>query len=165
MLDLAHGAAITRTQLADNDQIFSLQVQTELYTNLERVCAVVVVSVAAGSLGVAGGGGRLRRRSTESETLDVLPLHRLRLEGGVGHGCGWGVVAVGGGRGCSRGARRAGSTGFAGRRSDGTVGCRRRRALGQLFYSVSNLAPECDGDVTPITIRKWAKGGPQRLLD
>ena len=162
MLHLAHGTAISGTQLADDNQIFCLEVQTELYTDLEGVCAVVVVSGAAGGLGVAGGGCGLGRRGAESKTLYVLPLHRLRLEGGVGHGCGRGWLQLPGGEGCGRFVRQALQEGaaMAGRAAGGY-----RLALGQLLCSVSNVARSCDDDVSPITIRKWAKGGPQRLLD
>jgi hypothetical protein len=128
--------AIACSELAQNDQILCFQVQSEFDANLKRVCAVIVLAEAARRLGVAGRRCGLWRRGTEGEAFDILPLHRLRLEGGVGHG---------GGLECGR------SVADAQGRLDGQRYRkeRRRSVLASVsssraaLYAVSDLAPEC----------------------
>lgn len=53
MLHLAHCAPISRAELAEDYQILRFQIQPELYTNLQSVCAVLVMPQGAGYLRVA----------------------------------------------------------------------------------------------------------------
>jgi hypothetical protein len=71
-------------QFPQHYQIFGLQVQLELNANLKCILFLVVGS-GAGYLGVSGGGGGLGWGSAKCEALDVLPLHRLLLEGRLSH--------------------------------------------------------------------------------
>jgi hypothetical protein len=92
MLHFADCSSIARAQLPQNNQILGLEVQLELYANFQRVL-LIVVARASWYLGIAGRGRRLGRRGAESKPLEVLPLHRLRLER-VAHGAGGGRRAL-----------------------------------------------------------------------
>lgn len=87
MPHLADGASIAVTEILQDLEIFSLQVQLVLDANLQlRRLPSIVVCVAAGNLEVAlGGRDWPRGRCSQRETLDVLPLQRPHGTDGVGH--------------------------------------------------------------------------------
>jgi len=85
VLDFADRPAIASAEILDNFEVLRLQIQVELDADLQLRILVVVFPIRGAHAGILGGRRRLRGRRLQSETLDVLALHRARRKGGVSH--------------------------------------------------------------------------------